>query len=351
MDSMRTHHFSRAVLLLALSIAPTSVLAQPRDTAAHEANVRFQEGRELLRQRKFAEARIKFLQACAADRTLNCPKNLGLAEHGLGLHPTAAGHLGEFLRHNDLPQNDPALVAVKKLYDDSFGKSGHFQVEAPPGAEIFADDASMGRMPLGDLLHVAPGAHEFRAVLLDGRVLAGSATVGAGETIKVRLMPPEPATTASTTATGTTAVPPPPPPPSPATSNSVAPSTPGYWNGRHVAGATIAGIAVASLGIAFAFDLVASSKGDDAATYRANHPGACGSPNASSCLQYTDITNSQNSALNAKHGFLIGGAALGVVGAVLLAWPRAESPASSRGAWVAPSLGVQGGGVRVGGRF
>jgi hypothetical protein len=342
---MRPRALLRVVLIVGLGLSADGVHAQPVDSSVQESERRFEEGRELFRQRRYAEARVKFLQACAADRTVKCPKNLGSTEYELGLYPAAATHLGEYLRHKDFPQNDPTTPKIRKWYDEALAKTGHLQINAPPGAEILADDQPAGKTPLADLVYVAPGTHNLKATLADGRTVVATTSVEAGQTVTVPLMPPEPAPSVSLASTAPT-------PPS-VTTNSVgpalsSPSPSSSWNGRKTAGVVVIGAGLIALGTGIIFGAVAGSKASDGESFRAAHPGACINGASSLCAQYQGILSDQGNALTATRILVPVGAVVAIGGAVLLLWPTSSS---GERAWLAPSVGRGIAGLNVGGRF
>lgn len=340
-----------ALLVTCLSHT-ASAQSAPTDVETREIERRFNEGKELLQRRKFAEARTKFLQACAVHHTVNCPKNLGAAEFELGMFSEATTHMEEFLRHNDLPKNDPILARARKLYDQAFAKSGHLEIAAPSGATVFVDDTAIGKAPL-DVVHVAVGAHTLRATLSDGRTTSATASADAGVTVKVSLMPPEPEPAAAPSIVPPGASQQPAAarvPPSTTIGARSAPDTPSTPASAGITSPptiswVLAGVGVASIGLGVGFGLDANSKAADVDRMR---NAGCAPP--SSCGSLADTINAEQSSTTLSRIFYgVGGVA--VAGAAVAWWLAPRRPASAASAWVAPVVTANGAGLHAGGRF
>lgn len=162
-----------------------TALAQPK-LDPKEANLRYEEGVALFGQRKFAESRVKFLEACAAQPTAKCSKNLGAAEAELGLRVQAATHFRAYLA-DAASQKDTARPEVEKLYDRLRAECGALEIAATPGATLTLDaTAPLGNAPLAQTVFVEPGAHSVVA-RLGGAEQAASVVAEAGRVVPVNL--------------------------------------------------------------------------------------------------------------------------------------------------------------------
>jgi hypothetical protein len=341
---------SAALLVLCSSFTTAAAFAQPpSESLVREAEQRFNEGRELLKQRKWSEARSKFLQACAVNRTMNCPKNLGAAEYELGMFAEATTHFEEFLRNNNLPDNDPNVVGIRKFYETAFAKSGHLEITAPDGATVSIDGTTIGKAPLGNPVHVTPGPHELRAALTDGRSTSFSTEAEAGRIVKVSLVPSEtPPTAALTTAptpaaSGASLTPPP-----PQTDKS---SDEGTGSTRTTLGIAVAGAGVLSLVTGIVFGVISSSKASSAESFLVQNPTACANRSSSTCGIYESKLDDAQTAKTTSHVFYVATGAL-AIGAVILLWPRSDpQPTRRTSTWIVPIVGPGGSGVQLGGSF
>lgn len=187
--------------IAALLLVPAAASAQSSSgggaspTAIREAEQRFEEGKTLFSQRRYADARLKFEQACAVHRTVNCPKNLGLAEFELGQYVEATTHLREFLQ--GVRVSGPAaagldadgVAAIQKKYTEAFMHCGHLEVSAPAGARIIVEGRNLGTAPLSGTVDVSAGEHTVEAHT-DRGLLQQKVTVAQGEVAPIRFIDP-----------------------------------------------------------------------------------------------------------------------------------------------------------------
>jgi len=184
--------------VLALTLADGRASAQETNspTALREAEQRFDEGRALFTQRRFSEAHLKFEQACAVHRTVNCPKNLGLTELEMGKYVEATTHLREFLHSvqvsgQQVGMDAEQLAALQKRYNEAFLKCGHVEIAAPAGARIVVNGLVAGTAPLADnTIDVLPGDATVEA-RTDRGVQKQVVRVSAGEVQPVKFAEPE----------------------------------------------------------------------------------------------------------------------------------------------------------------
>lgn len=297
-------------------------------------------------KKDFEGARLAFLQAYAVLNKTDILFNLAYSE-------LKTGHEVDALRHLEQYASDPNADAdVRKkflpgLLEQARKATGHVRLELPPGASVRLDGQPVQPELLGaGTVHVTVGHHTFEGMLgSHTQKIEVEARPGEVNPVRFDQLVEQPLPVPSASSSSSVPV------PVPSASSSASPvhPEPDFWNGRRAAGAVVAGVAIASFGVALASSLVAASKGDDAATFRSSNGGACFTLQSAACLQYGSIVDSRNTALDVEHGFLIGGAVLGVAGAVLLLWPRSSE--SSSQAWIAPSVGPREAGLRVQGSF
>jgi hypothetical protein len=333
----------RAHPLFLLLLVPALAHAQPKTGDAisqREADQRFAEGKESYRLRHFSEALVKFTQACAADKTERCPLNLGVTELELKMYPEATQHFGEYLRSKEIPKSDPSVPRIQKLYDECFAKSGHVEISAPDGADVFVDDKNVGKAPLASVVHVKSGPHALRAVLADGRFVTESSTAVDGQVTRVTL----------SIAPATTNTAPPLPPSGLGSGDTVPPVIPpdnGPGPARIVTVAALGVGAVASFALSIGFHGSATSAKDKVDGYGAQYgTSACGggSVGGAPCADWRDAKDTASSAGTLSAVFVVSGIVLSAAAlATFLLWPGTKSGRPT--AWVAPSVGGVSGGV------
>ena len=301
--------FLRACVFLALTLPSPAQAQQPN---IQEADKRFQEGIDLFKAKKFAEAHVKFVEACAAHRTPQCPMNLALAEIRLDRHADAATHLREYLRSPE-GAKDPDSEGLRQVYIAELSKVGELRVDARDGALVKVDDKPVGKAPLGETVFVESGPHRVVATF-DNDVQSRDASVAAKQVVDVDAKP----------ATDGSVLPPPgghgvKPPPAPAVS-------PARWIVPTVLGVSAAVL----LGLGAGFGVSSSNHGADADAIRAAHPATyCTSnPSSTDCTALADATSSQDSARGASIGFWIAGGVLAAAAVVtIVLWPRSSTTA------------------------
>lgn len=333
----------RSLLILSLLGIASTAFAD-NDAVIRDATARFKEGRERYMKLDYEGARIALVQAYSVIKSTNILFALALAELNSGHELEALRHFDEYGRRSNADAE--AKKNLPRLMERAQKATGHIKLDLPQGAALRLDGEEL-RADFAQPVDVVRGKHVLEATL-GTRTQKIEVDARPGEVVPAKfdqLTEPPPVPSASSS--GTTPVP---TAPSASTSSTAAtPPEPGFWNGRRTVGAVVAGAAVVSFGAALASALVANSKGDDAATFRANNPGPCANQQSATCGQYGSILDSRSTALDVKHGFLIGGAVLGVAGAALLLWPRTTESANR--AWLAPSVGTRGAGLQVRGSF
>ncbi|HWL86010.1 MAG TPA: hypothetical protein VNO21_09420, partial [Polyangiaceae bacterium] len=316
--------------------------AQATVGQVQEAQDRYQEGRRLFGDGHYAEAHMKFEQACAVQRTVNCPKNLGLAEFEMGRYAEAASHLRDFLREartvGGAGLDEAQTAKIRKMYDDAFAKSAHVQVTAPADARIVVDDRVVGNAPLADAVDVAVGAHVVEARTGRG-VLRQKVSLTAGEVVPIHFVEQSEGYPAPVVA-----------------------DRPGASSARTVTLVSLYAVAVVGAGVGITLLLHAQARGNDADGIRAHLPAdnACngtafGDPQGS-CSQLHALRDTyDNDHKWATVSFIGAGVFAAAATTAFFLWPlqkqeRAEEKAAGSARlvpWIAPG----GGGAGLSGHF
>ncbi len=301
---------------VSLLFCATSAAAQPK-LDPREANTRYEEGVTLFSQKKFAEARVKFLEACAAQPTPKCEKNLAAAEVELGLSAEAATHFRQYL---DDPNSarDAARTEVERLFARAKSQCAEVTIEASPGAAVKVDSLDLGNAPFHQTFFVAPGPHNVTATLVE-RKRVESVGVEAGRTSRVSVVFVEPTQdphetpTTSTTTTHAVVFPPP-------------------------AGAIVlVALGLVGVGFGIGFGVDSTSRTNDFQSQAKTLSGQCaGGATTAECNSLRDARSSaETSAIISMVGYVAGGVAL--VGGVLW-WVLAPRKATEH-IVLAPSVG------------
>jgi hypothetical protein len=291
----------RATLALSLLLIPVSAVAQTSD-AQREAEKRFEEGKTLFNQRKFGEARNRFLEACAVLKQVSCPKNLGVTEVELGMLPEAAGHFRDYLA-DSRSNADPVRKEIEQEYSKVKGKVCELDIAAPRGSTVRVNATTLGAAPLSVTTFVAPGKAEVTATW--GEAASDKKTENvdavAGATIKVEIKGPE--TNHDN--------------PPPGHTEKVRPAS--GWVVPIVLG--VAGAAGLVLGVGMG--AASAGKKDDAMKFAGT--GVCADMNSPSCAPYQGA-RSDGGTLGAVSvvGYIAGGLLLAGAITAFVIWPKQE---------------------------
>jgi hypothetical protein len=238
----------------ALVVATLALLPGPRARAddpappTSEAARRFDEGTRAFEAGDFLAAARLFLEAYAAERHHASLWNAARAYRRAGEHAAAANLYRRYLREtaDTAPDRDAAIAELRAL-EPRLGRI----VLVAPGVDAIAID---GVAVADREVWVDPGSHVVTGTV-GGAPLSQTATVAAGESLSVALVPP-----------AAPVAPPPPvsPLPSPAVGRDAPPAEPDGWPAWAVApfaGATALG---AALTIASGVDTLALRSDFDA---------------------------------------------------------------------------------------
>jgi hypothetical protein len=298
---------------------------------------------------KYDAARRKFSASYALAHRASVLFSLALAEEKLHRTWEALHHFRQFLREPDAQATwlEPARSHIERLSV----LVASFDVQAPPGAEIYVDDAPTGTVaPLADPVDLPEGLHILEARLGDKRVVRPvDATAGTRTTVTLDLTE------------ATSAPSPPRPVPAPSVAVAAAPTLPRFEesprhgsNARSVMLFVLGGAAVVATGVGVGFAVAAATAADRQTTAQAGYaPYRCSGLSIAACRSLDDAakTKANDGTVAAVSFATAGGLALGFVATVLL-WPSASStPVVRGGLRVAPSVGSSHAAVTLAGVF
>jgi hypothetical protein len=338
MSSARCLSPSRAAVLgamLTLSGIPSAALAQtpppaetsPAETspAAVAAQARFDRGRALFLQDRFAEALPEFRASLETFRSPNTRLYAGLCLQRLGRLAEAHAELSRTLSEAD------ALVATDRRYEGArdLARRGVAEldprvaqlsvrvVDPPPGVTVRVGDAALDASALGVALPYDPAEVIVRAEA-PGFVSAQQSvrlTAGGRASIELALRPAPPATSAPV-----------------AFPDGTAPSTRG--GGVRVAGFVIGGLGIASLVTFGVLGSMASSDFDELS--RVCPRPACTAERVRQINDGEQLTTMANVTLGVGAAALVAGVVMIAVGGRRAVGERATQ------AYVDPTLGTVG---------
>jgi hypothetical protein len=335
LNFIRRSSLLAAAAAAAVALGPAGAAAQPRPEAAAMAEALFQQGRELFKGGKYAEACPKLAESQRLDPKLGTLLNLALCHEKQG---KTASAWAEYLSAANIAHRDgqkeregfarEQLASVEKML-----AKVTLKVSAPePGLTVTLDDQPMSGAALGTPLPIDPGKHRITAGASGKKTWSSEIDVPAqgGEVLVsipalevAEVPPPSPPPPAATVVipppTAPVAPPPIVPPPAPATGNT-SPVLMGVGFGVGGAGVVVGAIT----GI---ITLV------NAGTIR----GKCGSDNKCTPDQQSaiDSANTLANVSNASFGIGLAGVVVGVVGVVL----RPSAPAPRTGVRITPFVG------------
>ncbi len=357
----------KAHLLAVLAMGITSGVLFSAATRAQsneqeELQKRFQEGKVLFDQKKFAEARVKFVQACAILETTNCPKNLALTEIELSMWPDAANHLQQWM-DDPRTKGDPVRSEIERVFTDTKTKVGEIDLDVDLGARVRIDGKLVGTSPITKPIFVAPGDHEVEA---NWSISSKSSKVSlfAGKAVKVDLhqdpalrgdppdagAAPPPSASAPPPPPSVTAPPPPsataPPPPS--ASVALPPEPPPKSKGPAIAvgGILTAGGVLGFVGFA-AFAAGSNSSKDQADAYA--NTGVCVNQEDPRCLDYKSKRDSQGTQHTLSIISLVSGLIFLAGGVSLLVFAATSKKAAP--VHIGPQVSSTGFSLDLGGSF
>ncbi|MBK8257304.1 MAG: hypothetical protein IPK82_32100 [Polyangiaceae bacterium] len=362
--------------LLSLSLVSTLVRADdppqtppgPPATGAPNAQVSataealFEEGRQLLKEKKYGEACTKLNASLKIDPAIgtmlylaDCYEKNGQTASAWSMFTdaaNAAGQAGQGERavKAKLRAQNLAPKLVKLTINLPPGTS------PPPGLELKRDGIVVLPALFGTAIPVDPGDHTLEASATGKKPWSGTINVPSkAGTVTAFVVPsledlppppPPPEPTATATATATVTAPPPPPPTVTATATVPPPPPPPPNTTPRTVGFVVGGVGIAGAVVASVLGMSAKSKNDEAIA--AGCSGAFCPTNESLALS----KDAQSLALGSTVAFVVSGVAI-ATGLGLVIYPSVAGPSTSstQAPKVSTKLVVGPGGLQLSGRF
>ncbi|CAN5595356.1 hypothetical protein BH09MYX1_BH09MYX1_53520 [soil metagenome] len=178
-------HFAAILGLGVTSALFVAAVTHAQSIGQEEAQKRFQEGKTLFDQRQFAEARVKFVQACAVVQTANCPKNIALTEFELAMWVEAATHFQQWF-DDPRTKSDAVRPELERVFNDTKLKVGQLDFDVDSGARVSVDGKLVGTSPISAPLFLVSGDHVIQATWV-GSTKTAKVTLFNGKASKVEL--------------------------------------------------------------------------------------------------------------------------------------------------------------------
>ncbi len=326
---------------LSLALGPSAHAADSPDPKVREETVRLmRQGKDDFAAGRFESARALYERACRLMRTPKCVRSLATSELRAGRPLDAYHHFQELFAN---PETNSALDAqaledARRFMKEADAHLAHIVIRAPAGASLTLDGQPVAGSASGDPIDVVPGTHVVEAHLGD-RVARTEVSASAG-TVSMADVHVDPAPVA--TAPPVLEPSPAPMPASPEIDHVQSPPT-RWWTTRRWIGVAVTGAGVLSFVASGAFAADASSAQDQAASLRAGQ-ATC----STSCSALENAYSRQDSDATLSRVFLGGGIAGVAVGAALILWPDARTPAQAQ---FVPAVTPHGGGLHLQGVF
>jgi tetratricopeptide (TPR) repeat protein len=185
---MRVHALSLALgcLLLASGIARAQEADGDADVDAGRSH--FKAGVDYYRDGDLTTALIEFKRAYAAAPNYRLLYNLGQVSHELRDYTEAQGYFQRYLREGG-DEIDPARKReVEAALAKIAGRIATVVVSSNlSGAEIFVDDVSVGKSPMGEPVRVSAGTRRISAAISGRQRVTQVIEAAGGDTLVVKL--------------------------------------------------------------------------------------------------------------------------------------------------------------------
>jgi hypothetical protein len=346
----RLKSFGCVVILAALSALEGEAASQPvlsGEESAKLADAYFLRGKALLKEGNIKEAYKQYRASWDLKKSYDIAANLGNIEYELGMPRDAAEHLAFSVRNAAVSVTPGRLDKIKKLLDQAKVLVGAVVVKVSlDGADVLVDGELVGRSPLTDELYVDPGprviearlpGHETEKQTVD---CTRSSMQTVSLTLRPIVIPPDDVSSARPIPTSTA-----PPPIGGGPRRLTLPVAVG------------AGVAAAGIGLGLTSTLLSNARSAEATQL---HEEIAGKPeNTSACSRTPLSTNCEklHNAYTDKNSFrnlaIIGFATAGVavLATATYALIPAPAPATTGQVRAAFSVGPDGGGLMIHGRF
>jgi len=321
-----------------------------------EAQARFEEGVARVKAGNIEGARMSFAQAYALLRKPTILWNLALAEEKIGHALEALNHFRELARG---AQSGDDRGNAEKHIGVLMAQTGHLDVAASPGAQLFVDGAEVATVPLAEAVDVSAGRHHLEVHTAEGTREA-DVEVGMGQLLHVSLIPSAETRPAA-------------PPPNAREGNVVpanagegreAPDQSGRTTTQIVAVVLVGTVAAVSVALGAYFALQTQSDQTTADGFRQQY-GRSGCFHVASplCTEWNGAVQAQGRDASLSDAFYVAGGVLAVgAAAAWFFWPKdatgadpatASSAASGPFGTMAlmPTVGPTGAGLTATGQF
>lgn len=310
----------------ALAASLLSVPAFAQDATHDKAEALFNEGKKLMDGGHAAEGCAKLEASVGLVKGGGNTLALALCYETIGKFASAQRSFQDALKLAQGKANAEREAIAKEHLASLGAKVPQLVITGADGATVTIDGQPVS--PPFSGVAVDPGTHVVKATSDAGSdTQAATAKEGQKVTVTITLGGAAPAPSATST---TGAIPPPSDPP-PAGS------------GRKTAGYVIGGVGVAALGVGAVMGIVAHGKHKDA-------NDVCPGKICSSQKAVDDENSAKSFAWGANVGIGLGVVGLGVATYLLVTAPS-SAPAASTGVRMVPSVGKDGGGLNLLGRF
>jgi hypothetical protein len=169
MHVQRFKSFGCVVMFAALSALSGEAASEPLlngEEAAKLADAYFLRGKALLKDGNIKEAYKQYKASWELKKSYDIAANLGNVEYVLGMPRDATEHLAFSVRNAAVSVGSDRLDKIKKLLDQAKTLVGVVVVQVNlEGADIFIDGELVGRSPLAYELYVDPGLRSIEARL------------------------------------------------------------------------------------------------------------------------------------------------------------------------------------------
>jgi hypothetical protein len=340
---MRASLVHAAALMGAIALGPASAFAQADPTAV--AVALFQQGRDLVKQGRYAEACPKLAESQRLEPKLGTLLNLAVCNEKLGKTATAWAEYGsaEAMARREGPREQEREGFAREQAANLEKKLARvtFQASAPePGLRLTLDDQLLAEAVLGTPLPVDPGKHRISAVATGKKPWSREIDVPAE---KADLSIPIPALEAAPAAPAPAPTPPAPiavPPPAVAPPPPVVPPPPPASGPSTSTLLMGVGFGVAAAGVLVGAVTGGVALADGTSLHDTCTNNKCGSNQTGAISSAYALANTSN----VSFGVAAAGLVVGLVGVFTRSTPAV--PAAKAGVRITPFVGPGTAGLR-----
>jgi hypothetical protein len=327
-------------ILVGGALAPGAAVADPSHEDQAAAQVLFDQGKDLMKNGKLAEACSKFEESQRLDPRIATQFKLADCLEKVGRTASAwANFMDVVTATRAAKQPDREKVARDRAaaLEKSLSRLTIVMKGSAPDVRVVRDGKEIGPGLLGTAIPVDPGAHRISASApgkktwqTEVEVKAGGATA----TVTIPDLENEPVPETPPTATAPSSGPASPvTAPIGPTAPPVAPDAGRSGSGQRIAGAALGAVGLAGVGVGIGFGLIAKGKLDDSAPYCKKDRSLC-------TQQGLDLTNQARANADVSTGAFIAGGAL-VAAGVIVFFTAPSKPEPKSGWQLVPLVSPQ----------